>query len=178
MDKSTQKRPKGSASQLSAGDMERAASQCPNHMSLRVKNALSKEIEDFKQDAEAQAKARQDAEESAAGGPTLDAYQEWLERNGGTETPEANPDVVSDEDGIKYIPSKMDAETQALLKEFHQSLTDKQFQVWNLVMRHHMSKRKAADLLGIDEKMVRKQLAFARKKMMKFGEAFKHVGKD
>lgn len=140
-------------------------------MSLKVKMALSKEIVDFKKDEKAQSQARQDAEQSANGGPNLDAYQEWLERNKGHEPPEANPDIVSDEDGIKYLPSKRDVETDNLLKEFRQSLTGRQLQVWNLVMRHRMSKRKAADLLSIGEGRVRKYLQAAVKKLHKFKEA-------
>lgn len=164
--------------ELNAGDIERAASQCPANMSLKVKNALLKEIKNFEQSKEVKAQVHQDAEQSANGGPTLDAYQEWLERNEGHESPEANPDIVSDEDGIKYLPSKKDYEVDALLKEFRQALTDKQLQVWNLVMRHQMSNRKAGHLLGITEVMVRKQLKLARKKLHKFGEAIKNVGKD
>jgi DNA-directed RNA polymerase specialized sigma subunit len=178
MVKTMQKRRKRFALGLNAGDVERAASQCPAHMSLKVKKALSKEIEDFKRSAKAQTQTRQDAEQSANGGPTLDAYQEWLERNEGHEPSEANPDIVSDEDGIKYLPSKRDYETETLLKEFRQALTDKQLQVWNLVMRHNMSKRKAANLLCISEMMVRKQLAAAKQKLHKFGEAINHVGQD
>lgn len=172
MAKSTRKRTKRSALELNAGDVERAASQCPSHMSLKVKMALSKEIEDFQKDKGLQSQVRQDAEQSANGGPTIDAYQEWLERNEGHEPPEANPDIVSDENGIKYIPSKRDVETDNLLREFRQILTDKQLQVWNLVMRHRLSKRKAADLLGIDEKMVRKQLKAAKGKLHAFKKLF------
>lgn len=173
MDKSIRKQRKGFELELNAGDVERAASQCPAHMSLKVKMALSKEIAEFEKSQKLQEQARQDAEQSANGGPNIDAYQEWLERNEGHEPPEANPDIVADEDGIKYLPSKRDYETDALLKEFRQALTVKQLQVWNLVMRHRMSNCKAASLLGISEMMVRKQLKLAKKKMYKFMEAIK-----
>lgn len=173
MAKSTRKRRKTPSLELNAGDVERATSQCPAHMSLKVKMALSKEIEDFQGDKELQSQIRQDAEHSANGGPSIDAYQDWLERNEGHEPPEANPDIVADEDGIKYLPSKRDVETDNLLKEFRQSLTVKQLQVWNLVMRHQLSKRKTAELLSIDYKTVVQHLQAAKRRLHEFKKLFK-----
>lgn len=173
MDKSTRKRRKHHTLGLNAGDVERVVSECPAHMSLKVKMALLNEIAEFDKDKARQ--ARNDAGQSARGGPNVDAYQEWLERNQGHEPREANPDTVSDEDGIKYTPSKRDYQTEALLKEFRQSLTDKQLQVWNLVMRHRMSYRKAADLLGIGLSTLRDHLRLAKRQFRKFAEAIRNA---
>lgn len=168
--KSTRKSKNCPPSQLSAGAIERASNSCPPHMSESVKKALEKEIDEFNK-----AEAKQSANVSAAGGPTLDAYQEWLEQHGGNEVPEANPDVVSDEDGIKYLPSNKDGKTTSLLKEFRQSLSENELRVWTLMMKHSLSRRKTADLLSLDERDVGKYLRRAKQKMQQFSEGFRHA---
>lgn len=171
MDKSTRKFKKCHATSISAGIKEKVTNHCPPDMTDSVKKALEKEIADF--DA---AKTRQDIEEGSDGGPSVNAYHDWL--MGGQELPEANPDVLSEDDGLKYIASKKDHETVRLLKEFRQALTKRELQVWNLIMTRQYSYREAAKLLNIDDSTLRTYLSRAKLKFTKYAEAIKRVEKE
>lgn len=174
--KSARNRKSCIASPLSVGTKERVTSSCPPDLTDSVKTALLQEIAEF--DAKKVKQAKQDADTSAAGGPTLDAYQEWLAHNGGQEPIEANPDIVAEENGIKYLISKKDNKLVGLLTEFRQSLTPRELQVWNLVMKHQISHRKAATLLEIKDRVLETYLTRAKRKFRKFLEAIKRVEKE
>lgn len=171
--KSTQKNKKRYTSLLNVGIRERIATECPPDMTDSMKTAILKEIEEF--DHDATQKARYEAGKSAAGSASIDAYQEWLEHNAGHEPAEANPDIVPEENGIQYITSKKDSEIQRLLKEFRQSLTGLQLQVWNLVMKHQLSIGQTARILNKNRSNVQDALRRARIKFQLFGEAFARV---
>lgn len=158
------------ASPLSVGTKDKVTGQCPPDMTDSVKQALLKEIEQFNA-----AQAKRDADASAAGGPTSDAYHEWLSQNGGQEPIEANPDIVAEEDGIKYLISKKDNKLVCLLMEFRQSLTARELQVWNLVMKHQYSHRDAARLLNIKDRVLETYLTRAKSKFRRFAQAIRRV---
>jgi len=178
MDKSTRKRRIGHVSEVSAGNRERVSSHCPPEMTDSVKAALEAEIEAFKADPANAEIAIREAQASAKGAPVKDDYQDWLELHDFREPLEANPDIVSDEDGFIYGPSKKDANTVKLLKEFRQTLTARELQVWNMVMKHQFSLLKAAGLLNMSESSLRTHLWRATKKFHKFMEDAKHAGQD
>src|SRR5258708_31722623 len=98
---------------LSAGN--KASANCPPQLTKSVRKAILDEIKIC--DAEV---ARKEIAESARGGASADAYADWLDQNGGHEPTEANPDVLSENDGIKYLPSKEDGEMANLLTEVRQ----------------------------------------------------------
>ena len=173
MDKSIRNRRIGHVSEVSAGNKERVASHCPSEMTDSVKVALEAEIEAFKADPANAEIARREAQASAKGAPVRDDYQNWLELHDFREPLEANPDIVSDEDGLIYGPSKKDGNTVKFLKEFRQTLTAREFQVWNLVMKHQMSLLKAADLLNMSESSLRSHLKRATRKFHRFMEEAK-----
>lgn len=163
------------SSDPSAGAKAQAEGQCPPELTYRVKKALKEEIKNF--DAK---QAQKEMEESATGGPYIDAYQEWLDQHRGQELPEANPDIVCDEDGFKYIASKKikNNEIVRLLEEFRQSLTKRELQVWNLVMHKQYSHRLTADILKIKPRLIAVYLKRSKAKLVRFAEAMKNVEKD
>lgn len=168
--KSTRKRKSCIASTVSVGTKEKVTSHCPPDMTDSVKNALLLEIEQFNA-----AEAKGGADASAAGGASSDAYHEWLSQNGGREPVEANPDIVAEDDGIKYLFSKKDNKLVCLLREFRQSLTSRELQVWNLVMKHQYSHRDAANLLHMQDRVLETYLTRAKTKFRKFAEAIKRA---
>lgn len=167
MHKSTQKSLKPHTTGISVG-IERSLNQCPPDMTKKVRDALLEEIKNFDP-----VLARREAEKSAVGGRTMDAYNSWLEQHGGQEPPEANPDIVPEDEGLHYITSNKDDDETRLLKEFRQLLSTRELQVWNLVMRHTMSIQDAADLLRIKKGTVQSYLQTAKEKFTKFMEANK-----
>lgn len=166
MKKSIRKGQSCHPSELSAGD--KGVTSCPPDLNKSVKCALSNEIKNFDPKT-----ARKDAEDSANGGASSDAYNRWLDQNGGHEPIEANPDVLSESDGINYLPSKEDSESANLLTEVRQLLSTRELQVWNLVMRHNLPQQEAADLLNISRSSLRFYLKRANKKFKEFMEAKK-----
>lgn len=170
MKKSIQKNRKRHVTIPNAGIKEKVISHCPPDMTASVKEALEQEIEDF--DA---VQARKDIEEGARGRAAVDAYLDWLEHNEGHELPEANPDILADNEGIQYFASHKDDETVRLLKEFRQLLTAREVQVWNLVMQHQYSFLATAKLLRISESSMRIYLKRAKEKFTKYMEAIKRV---
>lgn len=164
MAKSARNRKSCSPSELNAGD--KTSTTCPPALNKSVKLALLKEIKNF--DVK---KARKEIEESAKGGPSADAYHNWLEQNGGHEPVEANPDVLAENDGLKYIESKKDGPMASLLTDVRQAFSKKELQVWNLVMKHNLSQREAADLLSMTRRQLQTHLKRATDKFTKFMEA-------
>lgn len=153
------------ASRLNAGDKMLVKSNCPAELTEKVKEALLKEIEAFDKPS-----AQHEADVSATGGPTNDAYHDWLEQNEGHEPPEANPDIIAEGEGLNYITSNKDDSVVSLLKEFRQTLTARELQVWNLVMAHQLSHRQVERLLKVQRRSVSVYLKRAKVKFIKFME--------
>ena len=166
MKKSYQKRPSCRKSPVGAGNS--VASGCPPALNKSVKRALLAEIKKF--DAKT---ARKEADDSAKGKRSIDAYSSWVYFHGGREPLEANLDVLSDEEGIKYFASNEDSDMADLLADVRQLFSARELQAWNLVMRHNMSYREAADLLDVSLSSVQNYVKRARIKFMKFMEAKK-----
>lgn len=149
--------------ELNVGD--KTSTTCPPALNKSLKQALLKEIQDFNpKDAQIE------AERSARGGPSTDAYNAWLDQNGGHEPIEANPDVLSENDGLIYLPSKADSQMTRLLTEVRQLFSKRELQAWNLVKKHSMSYREAADLLNISPNAVYEYVQSAKAKFIKFLE--------
>lgn len=163
MKKSYQKRPSCRKSPVSAG--ADVTTSCPHTLSKSLKKALLAEIKDF--DAKG---AKKDAELSAQGKRAVDAYTSWVYFHGGHEPTEANPDVLAEEDGIKFISSTEDSEAADLLKDVRQLFSARELQCWNLVMRHNMSYREAGDLLNLSLSTVQEYVRRAKDKFTKFME--------
>jgi DNA-directed RNA polymerase specialized sigma24 family protein len=145
------------------------ATQCPPAMNKAVKRALLKEIKDFNE-----REARKEAEVSARGGPSVDAYQQWREdRLQMPEPTEANPDILAEEDGLKYLPSKEDSEMANLLTEVRQLFSPRERQAWNLVMKHNLSYQDAADLLCLSKGTLQGYVRTARTKFKRYMEAMR-----
>lgn len=168
--KSNRKRKSCMSSTLNVGINDKVTNHCPPDMNESIKFSLEEEIKNF--DA---AQARRDAETSATGGPSTDAYHSWLMQNDGHEPAEANPDIVSEEEGLKYLHSNKDNKLVSLLNEFRQLLTSRERQVWNLVMKHQYSHREAAKLLEIKPRVLDVYLKRSKEKFNKFMEIIKHV---
>lgn len=166
MKKTYQKRPSCHKTPVSAGND--ITTSCPPTLSKSLKRALLAEIKDF--DAK---EARKEAKLSAQGKRAVDAYTSWVYFHGGHEPTEANPDVLAEEDGIKFITSKEDSEMAALLTEVRQLFSTRELQCWNLVMRHNMSYREASDLLNISISSVQNYVKRAKEKFTKFMEVNK-----
>lgn len=149
--------------ELNAGD--KAKTRCPSALNTAVKKALLKEISIFNA-----ADAKRQAEESSKGGPSSEAYSTWLDQNGGHEPNEANPDVLSENDGLIYLPSKEDRHTAYLLEEVRQLFSPRELQVWNIVMKHNISYQDAADLLSISKATLQGYVRTAKAKFNKFIE--------
>lgn len=171
MKKSTRNGPLCRKSPLSAGD--NAANSCPPALKASVKRALKKEIENF--DAQ---QARIDAEESAAGKSAVNAYSEWLEVNGGNEPMEANPDVLSEDDGINFLSKMDDDNTASLLEEARFTFSDKEHQCWNLVMIKNMTYQDTGDLLHLSKSTVKSYVERAKKKFTTYLQGVKNAGQD
>lgn len=152
--------------QLNAGD--KTSTTCPPSLNKSVKQALLNEIKNFDPKI-----ARKEAEISARGGPSLNAYNRWLDQNGGQEPTEANPDVLSEGEGIKFIPRKKDKQSVRLLTEFRQYLPTRQLQVWNLIMKHNLSYQEVADLLNLKVSTVQCYVERAKLKFAQFVEDHK-----
>jgi DNA-directed RNA polymerase specialized sigma subunit len=163
MKKSYQKRPICRKSPIDAGNS--VAHVCPPVLSKSVKQSLLAEIKQF--DAK---EARREAEKSADGKRSIDAYTTWVYLHGGHEPLEANLDVLSDEDGLKYLPSCDDSNMADLLKDVRQVFSTRELQAWNLVMKHNLSYREAADLLKISISAVQNYVKRAKQKFIKFME--------
>jgi DNA-directed RNA polymerase specialized sigma24 family protein len=163
MKKSTRKGQLRGTSDIGAGTD--AQTNCPPTLNKRVRRSLQQEIRDF--DALV---AREEAEHSGRGNTDVSAYGAWVFMHGGHEPVEANPDVLSDEEGINYLPSNEDSAHVRLLLEVRQLFTLKELQAWNLVMRHGMSLGEAADLLGISKSSTRNHVDRAKVKFKKFME--------
>lgn len=172
MDKSTRKRQKCIKSAISAGD--KAKSHCPPSLDASLKRALQQEIKAFSA-KKVQADARKEAAISAAGGPSADAYQRWLEQNGGREPTEANPDVLSEDDGIKYLLSKKDPKFEGFLKEVRQTFSPRELRAWNMIMKHNMTYQETADLLSLPVGAVQTLLKRAKMKFIRYMEACKRA---
>jgi DNA-directed RNA polymerase specialized sigma24 family protein len=164
--KSYQKRPSCRKSPIGAGNS--VLTGCPPALNKSVKKALLAEIKQF--DAKA---AQKEADDSAKGRRSIDAYTSWVYFHGGHEPLEANLDVLSEDEGLRYFPSTEDSETADLLKDVRQLFSPRELQAWNLVMRHNMSYREAADLLDVSLSSVQNYVKRARIKFMKFMEAKK-----
>ena len=144
---------------------DKTLTTCPPSLNKSLKKALLKEIKEFKEKD-----AQLEAEKSARGGPSLDAYNAWLDQNGGHEPIEANPDVLSENDGLIYSSSKKDSDMARLLTEVRQLFSKRELQAWNLVKKHNMSYREAADLLNISPNAVYEYVQSAKAKFIKFLE--------
>lgn len=168
MNKSTRKMTKPHTTDTSVGTKESIKGKCPPDLTQAVKDSFLEEINIFDVAA-----ANKEAEKSAAGGHTVDAYSSWLDQHGGQEPPEANPDIVSEDDSLHYITSEKDDDETRLLTEFRQVLSTRELQVWNLVMKHVLSIKKAGNLLGISKGTVQSYLKTAKVKFRKFMEARK-----
>lgn len=155
--------------ELNVGD--KTLTTCPPSLNQSLKKALLKEIEDFNPKD-----ARLEAEKSARGGPSSDAYNSWLDQNSGHEPSEANPDVLSENDSLIYSPSKKDSTLARLLTEVRQLFSKRELQAWNLIKKHNMSYREAADLLNVSPNAVYEYVQSARTKFIKFLEEQKHEG--
>lgn len=171
MKKSYQKRPSCRKPPVGAGNQ--VSTNCPPALSKSAKRALLAEIKQF--DAKAAQKA---ADDSAKGKRSVDAYSSWVYFHGGHEPLEANLDVLSEDEGIKYYPSNEDSDMADLLADVRHFFSARELQSWNLVMKHNMSYREAADLLNISLSSVQNYVKRAEKKFKKFMEAEKHVRED
>jgi len=141
------------------------AHSCPPVLGKSAKRALLAEIKQF--DAR---ESKREVARSAAGNRSIDAYTSWVYIHGGHEPLEANLDVLSDEDGLKYFPSHDDSEMADLLRDVRQVFSPRELQAWNLVMRHRLSYREAADLLQVSMSAVQNYVKRARAKFVKFME--------
>ncbi len=156
----------------------RLHTSCPPDMTEAMRQSFLQEIADFNSDPKTMAEIKKDIEESAKAKPATDAYSTWLDNNEGHELPEANPDILADNEGIQYIVSHKNAETAHILREFRLALTSRELQVWNLIMQQQYSFRKAAQVLKINQSTLRTYLTRAKSKFMKYMEAIKRVEKD
>lgn len=149
---------------------------CPPYMTDKVKKRLEAEIKEFGKRKRRTAKL--DAELSSNGSESVDAYHSWVSLHGGRELPEANPDVLSDEEGINYFPSAGDSEEACLLEEVRQLFNPRELQAWNLVMRHGMSLSEAAELLKISKSAVQSYLKRAKLKFTQYMEDKRDARQD
>lgn len=171
MKKSTRKNGSCRKPHVSTGTREQT--NCPPDLTRSVKEGLLQEIRAFKSKS-AQKIARRAIEDGAKSAPNIEAYVQWREQRAQFPEPvEANPDILSDEDGIKYLPSKEDSAMAILLAEVRQLFTPRERQAWNLVMRHSMSYQEAADLLSISVSTVQSYVDRARAKFIQYLEAKK-----
>lgn len=166
MKKSIRNRKYGCPSGLNAGD--KTSTNCPPDLNKSVKESILNEIDNF--DVQ---KARKEIEDSANGKPSVDAYHNWVDQNMGHEVSEANPDVLAEDDGLKYITSRKDGSMAILLTDVRLAFSRKELQVWNMVMKHNISQQEAADLLNIARVTLRRHLKRAEDKFRKFMEASK-----
>lgn len=176
MEKSHQNRRSCRPSVHSARAEELIAHQCPPDMTVAIKAAFKKEIAAFDEfDALA---AKQAAEASAKGNKGSEEYSDWVEKHGGNELVEANPDLLSEEDRLKYLPISKDEAIARILKEFRETLSDRELQVWNLIMARQMTRKETASLLSISERTVSSCLRRGYTKFNKFAEAIKRARED
>lgn len=99
---------------------------------------------------------RAEIERAANGGKDVDAYQKWVEENGGHEPVEANPDQLTDECSTPWAES--DLKNTVGLSELERD-------AWELCKEMGYTREDAARELGVTANAVRTALTRARQKL-------------
>lgn len=131
-----------------------------------LKAQLELEIKNFNKD-----KTLQEIERNAVGRADKDAYEDWMEQHPGAEDPRANPDVLSEDEAMKFYPVDSDPDVEQAKTELMDLLSPREKQVWKLAMRDGVSVSQAAEKLRISKQAVSQYIKTATAKIQK------HYGK-
>lgn len=117
---------------------------------------LRAEIAAFKADKDAEPELRAEIEKAACGGKDIDAYQKWVDENGGREPLEANPDQLTDDCPSPWgRPQAVDTT----------GLSELEKDVWALYREAGYSQEDIADQLAVTRKAVEMALRRATRKL-------------
>lgn len=134
-------------------------------LSATQKAKLLREIAQFDT-----AKTKRIIEENAVGKGDIDAYQDWVDNNGGLENKRANPDLLSEDESIDFGRPISDKTMELAKKEINAILSHREAQVWQKVMRDGLTLVETADKLRISQPTVSGYLKSAEKKVQKHFE--------
>lgn len=142
---------------------------------------LREEIAAFDKKAEKETLER--IEREAVGGKNIDAWKQWRQQQGkddhgakGSNEPvEANPDILSEDDAVKFETPTFSKQIVLATLEIKELLSFRESQVWQMVMRNGLSIKEAADKLRIGERTVEEYLSRAKAKVI---EHFKDCNSD
>jgi DNA-directed RNA polymerase specialized sigma24 family protein len=117
---------------------------------------------------------------------TKKSYWDWVEGNNVTdedgllvESFRANPDVLTEDQGITYVPTRHESVLDVIKREAFTKLTPKQQDVWTLCMVQGRSEQDAANILDSTRPAVNQRLILAREKFAAYCESQKHrLAKD
>lgn len=117
---------------------------------------LQEEIAAFKKDKDAERELRAEIEKAATGGKDVDAYQKWVDENGGHEAVEANPDQLTS-DAAQPWANITPADTTGL--------SELERDAWELCKELGYTREDAARELDVTPNAIRTALARARQKL-------------
>lgn len=108
----------------------------------------------------------------------VDAYQNWLDENGGKEPLEANPDQMPEEAGNVFYDKHVDEDIEKAKLDIMALLSGREKQVWQYVMRDGMSIIAASERLRISKQAGSQYLAKAKAKVESYFKSdFKSNGR-
>lgn len=117
---------------------------------------LQREIEDVKKHPQKQKEIRAEIERAANGGKDIDAYQKWVEENGGREPIEANPDHLTYDCNQPWAQNQLKITT---------GLSDLERDAWELCKEMGYTREDAAFELGVTPNAVKLAIKRARQKL-------------
>ncbi len=135
------------------------------HMIPEVEAKLKAEIAAFDKDA-----TLKELEENAEPKQDAPGYSEWRSLNAanssGTGIREAEPDLLSEDDAIKFIKPTFSKQIVLATLEIKELLSFRESQCWTAVMKNGLSARECAERLHIGERTVEEYIARAKAKVI------------
>lgn len=131
-------------------------------LTAKLKIELEAEIKQFNVK-----KAKALIERDSVSKPDVNAYQDWLDKHEGREIPQANPDLLSEDDTIAWGRATVDPQVKQAMAELPTVLSPRELQVWRYVMRDGLSEAETGERLRIDASTVSHYLKSAKKKVEK-----------
>ncbi len=136
----------------------------------KVRAELEAEIKAFDQ-----AKTLVELEENAEPKKDAPGYVEWKKNasnndhgsnNSDNGIREAEPDLLSEDDAVKFIKPTFSKQIVLATLEIKELLSFRESQCWQLVMRNGLSTRECAEKLRIGERTVEEYISRAKEKVV------------
>ena len=140
------------------------------HLTPEVKAELEAEIAAFDKD-----RTLKELDENAKPKKDLPGYNEWRSlndrdrfnsNNGGSGIHEAEPDLLSEDDAVKFIKPTFSKQIVLATLEIKELLSFRESQCWQAVMRNGLSVKECAERLHIGERTVEEYISRAKAKVI------------